>query len=130
MGTITKVNNEIKTLPSGVEFILKNDSLAPAALRDKNSNLFEINPLRLNEGDTLYRPFITSDSLFVKLLGDALDKKIKLSSPEDESVWIPLYTRAEELLYRGLLQNSDNGIAESLLLMIALKRSGVFWLGS
>ena len=30
--------------------------------------------------DTVYRPFITSDSLFVKLLGDALGKKIKLST--------------------------------------------------
>ena len=123
---ITKVNNEIKTLPSEVEFILKNDSLAPSALRDKNSNRFEINPLKLNEGDTLYRPFITSDSLFIKLLGDALDKKIKVSIHEDETVWIPLYTGAEELLYKGLLQNSDNGIAESLLLMVAQKSSGVF----
>ena len=123
---ITKVNNEIKILPSGVEFILNNDSLAPSALRDKNSNRFEINPLRLNEGDTIYRPFITSDSLFVKLLGDALGKKIKLSTPGDETVWIPLYTGAEEQVYKGLLQNSDNGIAEALLLMVAQKSSGIF----
>ena len=123
---ITKVNNEIKTLPSEVEFILKNDSLAPSALRDKNSNRFEINPLKLNEGDTLYRPYITSDSLFIKLLGDALDKKIKVSIREDETVWIPLYTGVEELLYKGLLQNSDNGISEALLLMVAQKRSGIF----
>lgn len=123
---ITKLNNEIKTLPSGVEFILNNDSLAPLALRDKNSNRFEINPLKLTEGDTLYRPFITSDSLFVKLLGDALGKKIKVSIHEDETVWIPLYTGAEELLYKGLLQNSDNGIAEALLFMVAQKSSGIF----
>jgi len=48
-----------------------------------------------------------------------------LSTADDTSVWIPLYTGAEEVLYKGLLQNSDNGIAEALLLMIAQKNSGV-----
>ncbi|MCH1385704.1 MAG: D-alanyl-D-alanine carboxypeptidase [Flavobacteriaceae bacterium] len=122
---ITKANNEIKTLPSGVEFTLESDSLAPVALRAKDSNRFEINPFKLKEADTLYRPFITSDSLFVKLLGQAVGKEIAISTGEDNTVWTPLYTQAEEILYRGLLQNSDNGIAEALLLMIAEKNSGV-----
>jgi len=122
---ITKVNNEIKTLPSGFDFILKSDSLAPVAQRAKDANRFEINPLKLKEGDTLYRPLITSDSLFVKLLGQAVGKEIALSTADDSSVWTPLYTGAEEVLYKGLLQNSDNGIAEALLLMIAQKNNGV-----
>ena len=122
---ITNVNNEIKTLPSGFEFTLNSDSLAPVALRAKDANRFEINPLKLKEGDTLYRPFITSDTLFVKLLGDAVGKEIALSTAKDKLIWTPLYTGAEELLYKGLLQNSDNGIAESLLLMIAKKNSEV-----
>jgi D-alanyl-D-alanine carboxypeptidase/D-alanyl-D-alanine-endopeptidase (penicillin-binding protein 4) len=122
---ITNVNNEIKTLPSGFEFTLNNDSLAPVALRAKDANRFEINPLKLKEGDTLYRPFITSDTLFVKLLGDAVGKEIALSTAKDKLIWTPLYTGAEELLYKGLLQNSDNGIAESLLLMIAKKNSDI-----
>jgi D-alanyl-D-alanine carboxypeptidase/D-alanyl-D-alanine-endopeptidase (penicillin-binding protein 4) len=122
---ITNVNNEIKTLPSGFEFTLNSDSLAPVAQRAKNNNRFEINPLKLKEGDTLYRPFITSDTLFVKLLGDAVGKEIALSTAKDKLIWTPLYTGAEELLYKGLLQNSDNGIAESLLLMIAKKNSEV-----
>jgi D-alanyl-D-alanine carboxypeptidase/D-alanyl-D-alanine-endopeptidase (penicillin-binding protein 4) len=122
---ITNVNNEIKTIPSGFEFTLNSDSLAPVALRAKDANRFEINPLKLKEGDTLYRPFITSDTLFVKLLGDAVGKEIALSTSIDKLIWTPLYTGAEELLYKGLLQNSDNGIAESLLLMIAKKNSEV-----
>ena len=105
---ITNVNNEIKTLPSGFEFTLNSDSLAPVALRAKDANRFEINPLKLKEGDTLYRPFITSDTLFVKLLGDAVGKEIALSTAKDKLIWTPLYTGAEELLYKGLLQNSDN----------------------
>jgi len=122
---ITKANNEIKTLPSGFEFTSISDSLAPAALRVKNANRFEINPLKLIEGDTLYRPFITSDSLFVKLLGEAVGKEIALSKAHDTSVWTPLYSGAEDVLYKGLLQNSDNGIAEALLLMIAENNKGV-----
>jgi D-alanyl-D-alanine carboxypeptidase/D-alanyl-D-alanine-endopeptidase (penicillin-binding protein 4) len=122
---ITKENNEIKTLPSGFDFVLKNDSLAPMALREKDANRFQINPLKLKEGDTLYRPFITSDSLFVKLLGETIDKEIVISTAEDKALWTPLYTGAEEVLYKGLLQNSDNGIAEALLLMIAEKNNGV-----
>ena len=122
---ITNVNNEIKTLPSGFEFTLNSDSLAPVAQRAKNNNRFEINPLKLKEGDTLYRPFITSDTLFVKLLGDAVGKDITKSTAVNKVAWTPLYTGAEELLYKGLLQNSDNGIAESLLLMIAKKNSEV-----
>ena len=122
---ITKVNNEIKTLPSGFDFVLKSDSLAPVALREKDANLFQINPLKLKEGDTLYRPFITSNSIFVKLLGESVGKEIAISTAEDKALWTPLYTGAEEVLYKGLLQNSDNGIAEALLLMIAQKNSGV-----
>ena len=122
---ITNVNNEIKTLPSGFEFTLNSDSLAPVAQRAKNNNRFEINPLKLKEGDTLYRPFITSDTLFVELLGDAVGKDITKSTAVNKVAWTPLYTGAEELLYKGLLQNSDNGIAESLLLMIAKKNSEV-----
>jgi D-alanyl-D-alanine carboxypeptidase/D-alanyl-D-alanine-endopeptidase (penicillin-binding protein 4) len=122
---ITKVNNEIKTLPSGFDFVLKSDSLAPVALRAKDANRFQINPLKLKEGDTLYRPFITTDSIFVKLLGEAVGKEIVISTAEDKALWTPLYTGAEEPLYKGLLQNSDNGIAEALLLMIAQKNSGV-----
>lgn len=123
---ITKVNNEVKTLPSGFEFTLKNDSLAPVVLRTRNANRFEINRIKLQESDTLYRPFITSDSLFVNLLGQAVGKQIKISPAEEYVDWTPLYTNAEEVLYQGLLQDSDNGIAEALLLMIAQKNNGVF----
>ncbi|MDC0916602.1 D-alanyl-D-alanine carboxypeptidase [Flavobacteriaceae bacterium] len=122
---ITKANNEIKTLPSGFDFVLKSDSLAPVALRAKDANRFQINPFKLKEGDTLYRPFITSDSLFVRLLGEAVGKEIVISTAEDKALWTPLYTQGEEILYKGLLQKSDNGIAEALLLMIAQKNSGV-----
>ena len=122
---ITKMNNEIKTLPSGFDFVLKSNSLSPVALREKDANSFQINPLKLNEGDTLYRPFITSDSLFGKLLGEAVGKEIVISTAEDTALWTPLYTGVEEVLYKGLLQDSDNGIAEALLLMVAEKNSGV-----
>ena len=53
----------------------------------------------------------------------------KVSFPDhrnDSLVWKSLYTDQEERLYKGLLHQSDNGIAEALLLMIANKYKGEF----
>ena len=49
-------------------------------------------------------------------------RKGDITSPSNQ--WETLYTNADEKLYRALLQNSDNGIAEALLLMIANKING------
>jgi D-alanyl-D-alanine carboxypeptidase/D-alanyl-D-alanine-endopeptidase (penicillin-binding protein 4) len=47
-------------------------------------------------------------------------------NPNDSLPWQTLYTENETSLYKGLLQDSDNGIAEALLLMIANHHRGIF----
>ena len=116
-------DSEVKLVP---HFTSIKDSTVRNLQRSRFSNQFNYNPKNLRSKDTLYRPFIPSDSLFVKLLGDAINSKVSFASQKDSLVWTPFYTANETLLYKGLLQDSDNGIAEALLLMIANEQKGIF----
>jgi D-alanyl-D-alanine carboxypeptidase/D-alanyl-D-alanine-endopeptidase (penicillin-binding protein 4) len=78
------------------------------------------NPENLKPNDTLLRPFQTSSKQFVDLLSQATENKVEIDSlpfPKNQIQRV-LYTHQEEKLYKALLQDSDNLIAESLLLMI------------
>ena len=115
----------LKTNTDAFEFIATQDSEAPKLKRNRFKNTFTYNPRAWKENDTLYRPFLTSDSLFATLLSQAIQKPIALKRPvKDTLLWQPLYTHHEKQLYQGLLQDSDNGIAEALLLMIAEQYNG------
>jgi len=103
------------------------DTLAQNVVRERFANRFSYNPQKWKAQDTLYRPFIPSDSLFIKLLAEAIDREVIFNEEQTDSLtWKPLYTHQEETLYKGLLHESDNGIAEALLLMIANEYQGVF----
>ncbi|MDG1341397.1 MAG: D-alanyl-D-alanine carboxypeptidase [Flavobacteriaceae bacterium] len=115
-------NETVKTIPSFFETKIVLDTTAKALIRNYKNNTFRFNPNKWQTNDTLYRPFITSDSLFVKLLGEKIGQKIAIASDSlQEPNWNFLYTEQEQKLYKGLLQNSDNGIAEALLNMISQK---------
>ena len=101
------------------------DTLSSAFEREENKNIFRYNPRLWKDTDTIYRPFITSDSLFVSLLAHQTQNPVRLlESPYESSIWNTLFTHHEKTLYKGLLQDSDNGIAESLLLMISQQKWG------
>ena len=100
------------------------DSLVQDVRREPNQNKFRFNPAGLSLNDTLYRPFITDDLLFVHLLKEAINQPVRLETKEENFPWTNVYTHQEALLYRGLLQDSDNGIAEALLAMISENRFG------
>lgn len=108
------------------KFLLELDSSVNNLQRSKTDNKFYYNPETLKGTDTIYRPFITSDSLFVKLLSAATDNNVIYTNKNDSLEWSVLYTNNENKLYKALLHDSDNGIAESLLLMISKKLSGRF----
>ena len=95
-------------------------------IRDRFTNTFEYNINNWKINDTLYRPFRTSDNLFVKLLSKELGVKVDIGYKNDKLKWKQLFTNYEKHLYKALLQESDNGIAESLLLMISKKQKNVF----
>ena len=102
------------------------DSTSANFERQRTENHYKYNPKNWKFRDTIYRPFIPSDNLFIKLLGEANNTKVSFFEGNDTIKWKTLYTGNEELLYKGLLHDSDNGIAEALLLMIANQQKGIF----
>ena len=94
--------------------------------REQSENKFKYNPKKWKTKDTIYRPFIPSDTLFIRLLRESTETQVSLTNKKDSPEWKTLYTGNEELIYKGLLRDSDNGIAEALLLMIANKKEGAF----
>ena len=96
------------------------DTLATTSfLREENHNHFSVNPKLIKSKDTLYRPFIPSDSLTIDLLRKGLGipvskAKQSLSNSQLDTLW----TSDLAPLYKALLHQSDNLIAESLLIMV------------
>jgi D-alanyl-D-alanine carboxypeptidase/D-alanyl-D-alanine-endopeptidase (penicillin-binding protein 4) len=115
-------SNDPSFSPDRFETLNIGDSLAVNLKRAKFENSFYFNPRKWNLKDTLYQPFITSDDLFIRLLRDNLNLPVSFSTQSKRPKWELLYTGQEEKLYKALLQDSDNGIAESLLVMISQKR--------
>ena len=84
--------------------------------RDLNLNRFYAE--NLNKGDQKSVPFITSNQLAADLLGDALGKKVTLVPDEFEANFSKLLTRSYDSLYTRMLIESDNFIAEQLMLQV------------
>ena len=112
----------LQWVPQAFEKQLVVDSLGPNLKREKFKNQFRYNPEAWKAQDTLYRPFITSDTLFVRLLEQQIRQPVKMEEQPLELPWEVLYTHREELLYKAVLQDSDNGIAEALLALISQNR--------
>lgn len=116
--------------PSGLDLLPLFTSIKHSSARnferERFKNQFKYNPINWKNKDTIYRPFIPSDSLFIKVLAKATNRDICFAKHSKNMAWKALYTGYEELLYKGLLHDSDNGIAESLLLMISYQKKGVF----
>ena len=115
-----------KTLKVKPDFEIIESNIESNLIRDRFTNTFEYNLNNWKINDTLYRPFRTSDTLFVKLLSKELGVKVSIANINDTLRWSELFTNNKKLLYKGLLQDSDNGIAEALLLMISKKQKNVF----
>ena len=123
--TIQAVYNENGvTIKPDFEIIESN--IESNLIRDRITNNFEYNLNNWNIKDTLYRPFRTSDSLFVKLLSKELGIDVAIGNKNEKLKWNQLFTKNEKNLFQGLLHDSDNGIAESLLNMISKKQKNVF----
>ena len=104
-------NNKIKVIDKMEE---------PLIERGEDKNVYLVNEKKFEINDTIQRPFITSDSLFINLLSKALKKKIKMKDEKNSIIdWKTLYTKYTEDIYKALLHDSDNLIAESLLLMVS-----------
>ncbi|UII79052.1 D-alanyl-D-alanine carboxypeptidase [Flagellimonas sp. CMM7] len=105
-------NNALEVSP---HFLLDKVSvIEESKQREEFANQFYIKP---NEQDTLQVPFITSNSLTKKLLEEALEKNVTLvdSFPLIEKE--VLYGIATDSVYKQMLYESDNFLAEQLLMV-------------
>ena len=76
--------------------------------------------LSRRKADTLSLPSTPSDSLFVQLLESAIARPIyRLAKQEIPFVDYKTQTTSKTTLYKAILHDSDNLIAESLLLMLS-----------
>jgi D-alanyl-D-alanine carboxypeptidase/D-alanyl-D-alanine-endopeptidase (penicillin-binding protein 4) len=116
-------DNTLELTPSFFEIMAAKDSVGSKFKRLQSANAFSYNLSEWQKKDTLTRPFITSDSLFVKLLSKSLGNEVVLANEiREEFPWEEHYSKDDAPLYRALLQDSDNGIAEALLLMIGQEK--------
>lgn len=107
------------------EFLFKDLEVSNTIKRDVEANTFKYNILK-NEILDKNIPFRTSSELASKLLSDTLNKsvthiprKLKLTSEKIQTI----YSVASDSIYKEMLVESDNFIAEQLLLLISEKIS-------
>lgn len=117
--TAVNVNNKPRISP-----LYFRDSISPSTrvmrtvVRDFHSNRFFYNPRTYN-GRKKEVPFITSPKIFAELASKELSKEVLLSTDILPPEHFVLKGTATVPLYREMLRESDNFIAEQLLLMIS-----------
>lgn len=109
--------NQILAYPSLFN-VIEDKSLTTDVIRYETSNTFKINSLISPLKDSIYIPFKTSEKLVAELLNYRLESEVKYES-EDLETYKVLYTKDLKKIYQAILKDSDNLIAESLLLMIS-----------
>ena len=93
--------------------------------RPELTNEFEI-VMDTTYTGTFSLPLHITDSLIVRWLEAASGKRIIQGKGASDKPWTTLYTRIPDSLYIRLMHESDNFIAEQLLLMCSFERQGNF----
>jgi len=93
------------------------DSLIPVKSKKRRALHENIFYLDSPSKDSLEVPFITSNTLIQKLLENALDKKIRLRDKMPYGLKSIVYGIPTDSLCKRMLHESDNFIAEQLLLL-------------
>lgn len=101
--------------------ILKEDSVNPGIKRNISSNSFSISSSELKKTNTREVPFKYTDHTLLKLLKDTLKKDIGIihKLPPETELKNTLYSIPADSIYKRMLEESDNFIAEQILLMAA-----------
>jgi D-alanyl-D-alanine carboxypeptidase/D-alanyl-D-alanine-endopeptidase (penicillin-binding protein 4) len=111
----------VKTQPAYFSFnITVKDSLDKAVLeREPGSNKIKLYPAKLIAKNQWKTPFKTSAELTAKLLSDTLKKEVTVIKRALSDSAKTLYSIPVDTLYKEMMQESDNFIAEQLLLTCA-----------
>ena len=110
-----KSNNQIIASPPNFE-ITVDYSIKSKIERNESENIYLVNPNIISSNDTLYIPFITSKDLTLEILKKKLNIRVEENFFNNLN-FLSLNLKFPDNLYRALLWDSDNLIAESLLLM-------------
>jgi D-alanyl-D-alanine carboxypeptidase/D-alanyl-D-alanine-endopeptidase (penicillin-binding protein 4) len=92
--------------------------------RDPNQNLFD--GKKVAEGKEVSVPFITSNQLAADLLGEALGKKVTLIRDHHLEDFKTLMIRSYDSLYARMLIDSDNFVAEQVMLQVGRATTGKY----
>jgi serine-type D-Ala-D-Ala carboxypeptidase/endopeptidase (penicillin-binding protein 4) len=87
--------------------------------RDERTNTFFYQPSSKLAEQKYYVPFITNDSLFRRILTDTLGRDVRQSTKRFVKEASSLYSVPVDSVYKVLMQDSDNFLAEQLLLVCA-----------
>ncbi|MCF6278839.1 MAG: D-alanyl-D-alanine carboxypeptidase [Flavobacteriaceae bacterium] len=109
-------------------YIVKNDSISSEISALKDNIYLSDGPLRREISENKFYakrgknkkyevPFVTSNELTAKILSNKIDKKITLI-PNRKYDFKPLYSEKKDSLLIKLLVDSDNFIAEQLMLQV------------
>ncbi|MGC6422840.1 MAG: D-alanyl-D-alanine carboxypeptidase/D-alanyl-D-alanine-endopeptidase [Flavobacteriaceae bacterium] len=121
--TKSTTNSKLTHLPN-LGVFTENKSITRGVERMFYNN-FSVNPSKIASSDTLYTPFLPSELLTLSQIETLLNKKIQhTNSPLDQGILLNLGNDTK--LYQAVLQNSDNLIAENLLLMVGKQKHGNF----
>jgi D-alanyl-D-alanine carboxypeptidase/D-alanyl-D-alanine-endopeptidase (penicillin-binding protein 4) len=88
-------------------------------MREADSNVFTYFPAQKNSPKAIDVPLKISPAITASLLADTLKKNITVIQKPFDSTSHTLYSIPSDSLYRIMMQESDNFIAEQLLLMCA-----------
>jgi len=91
---------------------------------------FDANVFYLNGHDQVQKiPFITSPGLSAQLLSDTLHRPVFSGSLPENVVLRPYVSTPLIPVYKRLMDESENFIAEQLMLMVAREKTGVYRVG-
>lgn len=112
--SIFKSENQNKLVISPQLFKEKVIPIPYTVNREQYNNIFYFNTERK---DTLESPFILDSTLIKNLLEDALQKKVSLTQHMPEMEKQLLYSVPSDSLYKRMMYESDNFLAEQLLIL-------------
>jgi len=118
-------NQHWETTPSFFKSAISGTHSFNYVLRDRLKNEFMLPALK-SEWKVQQVPFVTSASLTAKLLADTLKKEVLVQRKAINPLAKIQYVGLLDSLYVPMLHNSDNMIAEHLLLLIGAKNQ---WTG-
>lgn len=100
---------------------INSDSFDTFIKRNDYENIFYVNTRMIPKKYTIERPYINTSKLTSELLKDTLHQDVevieKVGIEHDDKEWINFKSIASNTLYKKILFESDNHVADQLLLM-------------